>query len=76
MKAAVGLLAPNGRIVISHPLGNRFVKSLHTNEPHIVPHLLPDKAQLESWSELLTFEVEHFENRDDFYLAILRNADE
>ncbi len=76
LKAALGLLSSNGRIVISHPLGNRFVKSLHTNEPHIVPHLLPDQTQLESWSQPLGFEVTHFENRDDFYLAILRKADE
>src|SRR4030095_1799395 len=46
---AVLLLAPQGKIVISHPLGARFVAQLHAGEPELVPHLLPDRAQLLEW---------------------------
>jgi Methylase involved in ubiquinone/menaquinone biosynthesis len=71
LSGALKLLAPGGKIVISHPLGNKFVDSLHRNEPHIVPHLLPDCELVSSWRDRLGFEVEHFEDRGDFYLVIL-----
>lgn len=69
--AALRLLAVGGKIVISHPLGNKFVDSLHRHEPHIVPHLLPDYELVCAWRDRLGFEVEHFEDRGDFYLVIL-----
>lgn len=71
LSAALKLLLPKGKIVISHPLGNKFVGSLHRNEPHIVPHLLPDYELASNWRDRLGFEVEHFEDRGDFYLVIL-----
>lgn len=71
LSAALSLLAPEGKIVISHPLGNKFVDSLHRNDSHIVPHLLPDYELVASWRDKLGFEVEHFEDRGDFYLVIL-----
>lgn len=71
LKAALRLLVPGGKIVISHPLGSKFVDSLHRHEPHIVPHLLPDYELASVWRDRLGFEVEHFEDRGDFYLVIL-----
>jgi SAM-dependent methyltransferase len=75
LNAALKLAVAGGKIVISHPLGNKFVDSLHRNEPHIVPHLLPDYELVEKWRDSLGFEVEHFEDRGDFYLVILMRRD-
>jgi SAM-dependent methyltransferase len=75
LNAALKLAVGGGKIVISHPLGNKFVDSLHRNEPHIVPHLLPAYELVEKWRDSLGFEVEHFEDRGDFYLVILMRRD-
>ncbi|MBC7997983.1 MAG: class I SAM-dependent methyltransferase [Leptolyngbya sp.] len=66
------LLRENGSIVISHPLGSRFVKSLHESDPSIVPFSLPDRMQLDSWAKLLNLKVAEFTDEKDFYLARLQ----
>ena len=72
LMAAVHLLDSGGQIVISHPLGARFVESLHQNEPHIVPHRLPDKKQLETLCLESKLSIVSADIRDEFYLVILR----
>jgi len=72
LMAAVHLLNGNGQIVISHPLGARFVDSLHRNEPHIVPHQLPDEEQLGALCLESKLTVVSADIRDDFYLVLLR----
>ena len=68
---AARLLAPKGRIVISHPLGSGFVASLHAGEPDIVPNLLPERGELERYASLNDLRVVRFEDEEDYYLAIL-----
>ncbi len=69
------VLAPGGRIVISHPMGGRFVKALSASEPELVPHLLPDRQLLESWSVNHCLTVACFDNASALYVAILKKPD-
>eukprot|EP00965_Chrysotila_dentata_P177487 5862728-Pleurochrysis_carterae.AAC.1 len=43
---AASLLLPNGRVLISHPLGRGFVDELRASDPQTVPHSLPSREQL------------------------------
>ncbi|MDZ4835356.1 MAG: methyltransferase domain-containing protein [Candidatus Melainabacteria bacterium] len=74
--AAVRLLDAEGLIVISHPLGARFVDSLRRNEPHIVPHQLPEREKLEALCSESNLAVVSADIQDDFYLVILRKKAE
>jgi riboflavin kinase len=71
MRKAKAALNPRGKIVVSHPLGARFVAQLRAKEPHIVPHLLPRQEELEQWATLLEMSLSRFEDSQDFYIAIL-----
>jgi SAM-dependent methyltransferase len=67
------LLAPGGKIVISNPMGKKFVAALNVSEPELVPHLLPDLKQLQEWSLLVDgMVIDRFIDEPDLYLAILR----
>jgi ubiquinone/menaquinone biosynthesis C-methylase UbiE len=68
------LLSPRGCILISHPLGARFVAQLHAGEPHIVPHLLPDAKLLESWAVKYGLSVEKLIDEPKLYVALLRRS--
>ncbi|MBK9143768.1 MAG: class I SAM-dependent methyltransferase [Candidatus Melainabacteria bacterium] len=77
LKAASVLTRGRGTIVISHPLGAGFVDSLHRSEPEIVPHLLPDLEDYQSWAETVGYRIDHFDDRPGFYLArLVCNRDE
>jgi ubiquinone/menaquinone biosynthesis C-methylase UbiE len=65
-------LAPGGRIVISHPMGNRFVIQLKTQDPRLVLHALPKKAELEGWCAAMGLALEHFQDEPDLYIGILK----
>ncbi|MBA3857577.1 MAG: hypothetical protein C0507_11775 [Cyanobacteria bacterium PR.3.49] len=65
------LLRSDGCIIISHPLGKRFVKALHDSDPEIVPFLLPEKEQLLQWASELGMKLADFTDEPDFYLAKL-----
>lgn len=65
------LLRAGGCIIISHPLGKRFVKALHDSDPEIVPFLLPEKDQLLQWADVLGMKLTEFIDEPDFYLAKL-----
>ena len=69
---AARLLAPKGRIVISHPLGSGFVAALHAGQPDIVPNLLPKRGELERYAGSNELRIDRFEDEDDYYLAILK----
>jgi len=73
IKHATALLAAQGIIVISHPLGKKFVKQLHESDPLIVPHFLPEKDQLVKWEKEYDLALTEFTDEIDFYLAILSN---
>ena len=64
-------LRSGGCIIISHPLGKRFVKALHDADPEIVPFLLPEKEQLLQWASELNLKLADFVDEPDFYLAKL-----
>jgi SAM-dependent methyltransferase len=65
-------LASGGRIVISHPMGNRFVIQLKTQDPCLVLHALPSKAALEDWGAKLGLSLELFRDEPDLYIGILK----
>lgn len=68
---AMSLLANLGKIIISHPLGNSFVKKLHDSDPEIVPHSLPDLEFYDNMTSRHNLKLVQFEDSQDFYLAIL-----
>lgn len=72
IETAVRLLAPGGTVVISHPMGARFVAALHANEPEIVPHLLPDRDTLARWATLHSLELATFVDEPLIYIGILK----
>jgi len=65
------LLRSGGSIIISHPLGKRFVKALHDSDPEIVPHFLSERDLLNIWSKELNMQLAEFIDEPDFYLARL-----
>jgi riboflavin kinase len=66
-------LTPGGRILISHPLGTKFVNALHDSMPDLVPHSLPTRDRLSEWLKTLPLRLEQFDDRTDFYLVVLQN---
>ena len=65
------LLRKTGRICISHPLGSRFVANLNQVDPGRTPNTLPDRDRLLETIRQLPFELIHFEDQLDLYLAVL-----
>jgi ubiquinone/menaquinone biosynthesis C-methylase UbiE len=72
LEVAAGLLKDGGKIVISHPLGNHFVKELQESNSDLVLTLMPDRQLLLRWCEELPLELSVFCDEPDFYLSILR----
>lgn len=68
-KAAAAKLKPNGKLVISHPMGNRFVRKLKEDDPRLVLSELPEQAQLQQW--LPESRIVEFKDEPDLYLAIV-----
>lgn len=65
----------NGKIIISHPLGNAFVEKLKAQDPKLVLQRLPERADLEIWCRDLELELVEFTDEPEFYLAILQARD-
>lgn len=65
------LLRPGSRVVLSHPLGRRFVEDLRSSDPAIVPHPLPTRPSLEALLRDLPLHIESFVDDASFYLAVL-----
>ena len=62
-----------GSIVISHPLGRKWLnETLHDNNPDIVPHPLPDQAQLETLIADLPLSLISFVDELELYIATLQ----
>jgi ubiquinone/menaquinone biosynthesis C-methylase UbiE len=70
---ASALLTPAGRIVISHPMGNRFVIELKSRDPKLVLHPLPPKHELDKWCENFNLRLETFRDEPDLYVAVLQS---
>lgn len=67
------VLSNTGRIVISHPLPG-FVTTLHEIQPELVPHLLPDEAELRNLTGNLPLSVSQLRIEPQFYLAIIQRV--
>jgi ubiquinone/menaquinone biosynthesis C-methylase UbiE len=66
------LLNPQiGRIIISHPLGSKFVSFLNQREPHIVPNLLPEYEDIKYLSKSVGLEIKTFISEEEFYFCQL-----
>ncbi len=76
LQKAIALLKPKGVVIISHPLGANFVKGLHENEPHIVPHLLPSQEALTAWASELSLQVSSYVDTELCYIAALQKFGE
>lgn len=63
-----------GAIIISHPLGNRFVDQLRSQDQNLVLTLMPDRAQLETFCRDNNLTLAEFRDETDFYLAKLVSA--
>ncbi len=68
------LLNPLGKIIISHPMGAKFVVALHNQEPELVPHLLPDSKTLDSWCDKFHLKLANFVDEPQLYAAMLVSA--
>lgn len=62
-----------GYIVISHPLGRKWLEEyLHKKDPVMVPHLLPDQAQLEALMSDLPLRLHSYVDDEHLYIATLQ----
>lgn len=69
------MLSPDGQIIISHPLGNNFLKELKDREPELIMRLLPSADDLRNWCAELLLEVVALDDSGDFYLAVLQKRE-
>jgi SAM-dependent methyltransferase len=63
------LLSPQGRLVISHPLGREFIIGLKKHTPFHLD-LLPDEAQARELFERHGFEIVSFRDEPLFYIFV------
>ena len=68
------LLAPGGRLVISHPMGRDFVRRLKAGSPQFHLKELPDEAALERLVSGTGLVVAQYVDEPDLYVAICSKA--
>ena len=62
-----------GYIVLSHPLGRQWLnKQLHEKDPEMVPHPLPDQAQLAELLADLPLHTVEYVDEDKLYMVLLQ----
>lgn len=70
---AAFLVKPGGHIVISHPLGSRWLAQLQQSNRELVPHLLPSKEKLiEMIKDLPLNLIDFTDDVDSCYIALLQ----
>lgn len=74
MRKCHQLLSANGRIAISHPMGNKFVQELQKMEPKLVFSLLPERELLDNWCAQLNMKLALFRDEAQLYIAMLQCA--
>jgi ubiquinone/menaquinone biosynthesis C-methylase UbiE len=67
-------LNAGGRIAISHPMGNDFVRRLKEGYPDLVFTLLPERGALEDWCRELDMSLSTYRDEANLYLAIFEIA--
>jgi SAM-dependent methyltransferase len=70
------LLETGGKIIISHPLGNDFVRQLKDKEPELVLRLLPSEEELLNWCGQLRLDLAACINTGDFYWVALHKLEQ
>jgi ubiquinone/menaquinone biosynthesis C-methylase UbiE len=65
------LLRAGGKIVISQPLGNNFMRQLQQQYPELVVTLMPSETQLKAWCEKFHLDLVLVRDEPDFYLSVL-----
>ena len=71
LRICTRLLAPRGRIVISHPMGADFAEKLAAQDSKMVPHAHPGRTQLAKMIDCLPLRVKVFRDEKDLYLCVL-----
>jgi len=68
------LLKDGGLIVISHPLGRKWLQDLQAQDPRMVRHPLPSRSDLQLLASRISprLRVESFEEDDGFYCGVLQ----
>lgn len=64
------ILRSGGRIVVSHPLGKAFVKSLRRNAPYPLDDF-PDKTQAEDLFRQFGFDIRNMVDEKELYILVL-----
>mmetsp|Transcript_7828 Transcript_7828/g.23532 ORF Transcript_7828/g.23532 Transcript_7828/m.23532 type:complete len:455 (-) Transcript_7828:3051-4415(-) len=71
LKAAL-MLKPGGHIAICHPLGWAWHAKYRSGNPELVPHPLPDRAELEALVRDLPLTLSEYVDEEGLYLAVLQ----
>jgi len=71
LRNAARLLKRGGKIVISHPLGAKFVATLREDDESLLVHALPDAAQLEQLVRFAPLSLASVHDEDELYIASL-----
>ena len=59
--------------MLSHPLGRQWLnKQLHEKDPEMVPHPLPDQAQLAELTVDLPLHIVEYVDEDKLYMVLLQ----
>ncbi len=74
LRKSHSLLNENGRIAISHPMGNACVKLLQERIPDLVMTLLPERNVMLNWAKELEMNMGIFRDESDLYLALLERT--
>lgn len=60
-------------MVLSHPLGRQWLnRQLHEKNPEMVPHPLPDQAQLQDLIADLPLRIVEYVDEDKLYMVLLQ----
>jgi ubiquinone/menaquinone biosynthesis C-methylase UbiE len=68
-KNIAGIMKPGGRMVISHPLGRKFVKSLKRQASYPLDEF-PDKAEAENLFRSFGFNIQKFIDEPELYILL------
>lgn len=67
------MMRPEGRMVISHPLGRSFIHSLRANSPFPLDHF-PEEPEAVSLFKPFGFEIETFIDEPGLYILVLSRS--
>lgn len=71
LEKSVLRLTDTGRMIISHPMGSAFQRSLSIQNPDLVPHTLPDAQRINDLIAGLPLRVKLLRDETHLYLCVL-----